>query len=46
MKVPRQYSLVLLVNVGWREGKTFESEEARDENGARREVEQGPTALN
>jgi hypothetical protein len=31
MKVPRQCPLVLLVKVGWRGGKTFGSEEGRDE---------------
>jgi hypothetical protein len=30
-KVPRQWPLVLLVNVGWRRGKMFGSEEGRDE---------------
>jgi hypothetical protein len=31
MKVPRQCPLVLLVKVGWREGKAFGFEEGRDE---------------
>jgi hypothetical protein len=30
-KVPRQCTLVLLVNVGWRRGKAFRSEEGKDE---------------
>jgi hypothetical protein len=30
-KVPRQRPLVILVNVGWRGGKTFCCEECRDE---------------
>jgi hypothetical protein len=29
--VPKQYPLVLLVNVGWRGGNMFGSEEGRDE---------------
>jgi hypothetical protein len=31
MKVPRQCPFVLLVKVCWKGGKTFGSEEARDE---------------
>jgi hypothetical protein len=31
IKVPRQRPLVLLVKMGWREGKTFGCEEGRDE---------------
>jgi hypothetical protein len=31
MNVPRQCTLVLLIKVGWREGKMFGSEEGRDE---------------
>jgi hypothetical protein len=31
MKVPRQCPLVLLVKVGWREGKTLDCEEGIDE---------------
>jgi hypothetical protein len=40
-----QCPLVLLVEVGWREGKAFESEGKEMENGAWRKVGQGPTEL-
>jgi hypothetical protein len=43
MTFPRQCPFVLLVKAGRKEVKTFGSEEGRD--GARREVEQGPAAL-
>jgi hypothetical protein len=46
VKVPRQCPLVLLVKVGWRGGKTFGCEEGIVKGEARREVEQGSTALN
>jgi hypothetical protein len=35
MKVPRQFPLVLLVKVVWREGKTFGCEEGIDERRSR-----------
>jgi hypothetical protein len=44
--VPRQCPLVLLLNVGWRDGKTFGCEEGRDKTWRRKEVERGSTVLN
>jgi hypothetical protein len=45
MKVPRQCPLVL-VKVGWREGKAFRSGEGREmRSGARKEAEQNLTAF-
>jgi hypothetical protein len=45
MKVPRQCPLVLLVKAGCRQSKAFGSGEGRAMRGARREVQQGLTAL-
>jgi hypothetical protein len=46
-KVLRQCPLVLQVKVGWRGSKTVGSGEGREmKSGAKREVEQGPSALN
>jgi hypothetical protein len=43
MKVPRQYLLVLLVKIGYRECKAFGSGQDRAmKSEGRREIEQGP----